>query len=609
MKYAAFVGIAPNIGDEIQNIAAQRFLPRVDHYIVKELMNRFHSEEKTKLIMNAWLISNPKSFPPQDCVDPLLLSMHFNIKCRKAVLSKKGKAFFLKHGPVGCRDMSTKKWLEENNIPAYFSGCLTSTLVANENLRAKYPEKYILCVDCDKQTMDYVRQKAAYPVYCISKHVSPIIDMMDRLEVAKAFLFLYQNAHCVVTRNLHTAVPCLGFNTRVCLIELELPPGHFAMGRFDGMEGYFNQVTKESFLAGAYDFNNPPENPKAFEETRDAMIRKCREFTGFDSNKPTLDDDFDPTNVLISLIAKKRTKKDLAIQKELESAGGRELMNMLMLKMKGKGQTQAFQSKHDKASATDIGEEIISIASQRFSPEGDNERKLRENRGSLTATLVPNESLRKKYPDRHILCVDCEERYVNYVKQKADCPVVSVSSLIPAIVESTDRMKIAKAFLFMYQNARCVVTANLQAAVSCMALNTRVCLIESASLSPASSAADRFDGPEGCFNLVKEQEFFAGAYDFNNPPDNPKAFEEARAAMIGKCREVTGCDAGTSTLHDDFNPTYMLISSISKLRYRDNYKFASGGDLVKALMLLSIKKADNEFYAATGFSAFKNRIS
>ena len=306
MKYALYRGTATNIGEEIQSIAAQRFLPTVDYYIIKEQMNRFQSEEKTKLIMNAWYMERTKSFPPRDCVDPLLISMHFNVKCRDAMLSKKESIeYFKKYGPVGCRDMSTKKWLEDNNIPAYFSGCLTSTLLPNEYLRKKYPDKYILCVDCHDEIIDYVREKANYPVYPLSKHVNPAIETADRMEVAKAFLFFYQNAYCVITTNLHTAIPCLAFNSRVCLIDRKFPPTHFAVGRFDGMEDYFNKETEENFLAGGYDFNNPPENPRAFEKTRDGLIDKCREFTGYDSNKPALDDDFNPAYALISSVSRK----------------------------------------------------------------------------------------------------------------------------------------------------------------------------------------------------------------------------------------------------------------------------------------------------------------
>lgn len=337
MKYAVYLGTATNIGEEIQSIAAQRFLPSVDHYIIKEQMHRFHSDEKTKLIMNAWYMVRPNNFPPQDCIDPLLISMHFQVEIRDTILSSAKAADYLKkYGPVGCRDMSTKKWLDENNIPAYFSGCLTSTLLPNENLRKKYPEKYILCVDCYDEIVEYVKKHTEYPVLSFSKEISPCIGSVDRFEVAKAFLFLYQNAHCVITTNLHTAMPCLAFNTPVCAVEI-IAPMHFGIGRFDGMEGYFHWETVESFLAGGYDFNDPPENPRAFEESRDLLIGKCREFTGYDSLKPALDDDFNPLYAVISSISCRSRecnpeKNKNRVKKALYSAKRKDLLKMLILK-------------------------------------------------------------------------------------------------------------------------------------------------------------------------------------------------------------------------------------------------------------------------------------
>ena len=45
-----------NIGDEIQSIAASRFLPRIDCLVQREKIKQFSSGIKTKLIMNAWWV-------------------------------------------------------------------------------------------------------------------------------------------------------------------------------------------------------------------------------------------------------------------------------------------------------------------------------------------------------------------------------------------------------------------------------------------------------------------------------------------------------------------------------------------------------------------------
>ena len=85
MKYGALKFNSTNIGDEIQSIAAQRFLPQVDYYIFREQMNKFTTadSEKVKLIMNSWYMWRPENFPPSDSIDPLLISMHFNPECNR----------------------------------------------------------------------------------------------------------------------------------------------------------------------------------------------------------------------------------------------------------------------------------------------------------------------------------------------------------------------------------------------------------------------------------------------------------------------------------------------------------------------------------------------
>ena len=70
-----------NIGDEIQSVAAMRFLPKIDYYCHRERLDQFHLPEeqagqKLKLIMNAWWMWQPKHFPPSEDIDPLLVSMH-----------------------------------------------------------------------------------------------------------------------------------------------------------------------------------------------------------------------------------------------------------------------------------------------------------------------------------------------------------------------------------------------------------------------------------------------------------------------------------------------------------------------------------------------------
>lgn len=60
-KYALYTYTTCNVGDEIQSIAARRFLPQVDYYVNRDELKDFHpdTDEEVKLIMNGWYSHKP----------------------------------------------------------------------------------------------------------------------------------------------------------------------------------------------------------------------------------------------------------------------------------------------------------------------------------------------------------------------------------------------------------------------------------------------------------------------------------------------------------------------------------------------------------------------
>lgn len=126
-----------NLGNEIQSIAARRFLPKIDYYIDHEKIHLFKEEKNVKMIMNGWYLDSPEAWPPSEYIDPLLISMHFststsNKEREKALLTDESLDYLSSHGPIGCRDYHTVNFLEEHGVDAYYSGCLTLTLDSGE---------------------------------------------------------------------------------------------------------------------------------------------------------------------------------------------------------------------------------------------------------------------------------------------------------------------------------------------------------------------------------------------------------------------------------------------------------------------------------------------
>ena len=286
-----------NLGNEVQSIAARRFLPKVDYYVDFNNLSNFNSaKEEFKIIMNAWDLHEKKSWPPIDKhINPLLISMHLNVNNKntpEAFLTEESKEFLRKYGPVGARDPITSEWLNEHDIPAYFSGCLTLTLQGND----KPKEDYILLVDVPNDLIPFIKSKTDKKIYIIT-HETPtdldkrhlphklhyledkIYNSRDKFFIAENYLKLYERASCVITKRLHVALPCLAFKTPVMVISDNIINGN---RRFTGFKDMLNFSNLEEYKNNynMFDVNNPPENSKDYLKIRKDLIEKCSDFTG-----------------------------------------------------------------------------------------------------------------------------------------------------------------------------------------------------------------------------------------------------------------------------------------------------------------------------------------
>lgn len=313
MKYGILLNNTFNIGDDLQSVASAQFMPSVDYYPFKEQLSSFQSRdhEKVKVIMNSWYMWRPDHMPASEDIEPLLISMCFADQCREKLLTAPTKAWLKKYGPVGCRDMDTMQWLRDNDIDAYFSGCLTLTLTANEKLK-KDPAwgGYILCVDVSDEVVNAVRQRTRRPVYSMSKWIFSNFNAVDKIDIARMYLYMYHQAAAVVTGNMHTSLPSLALNTPVCLLVSEnnraVNRGNsfHAERRFEGLIDFFNHYTTDELLNDPklYDFDDPPANPQTHLKYREDLIRRCEQFTGYSDRGPAIKDDFCPSMELMKLL-------------------------------------------------------------------------------------------------------------------------------------------------------------------------------------------------------------------------------------------------------------------------------------------------------------------
>lgn len=292
IKYALYKYSTENVGDEIQSIAARRFLPRVDYYIDRDRIGEWknnNQDETVKLIANGWYMRDSFRWPPTDeTLDPLLISMYVEPKKvsggdipQKVFQSDKSKEYLRKFGPVGARDKSTLEYFKRNGVDAYFSGCLTLTLQRDPNIKKA---DYILAVDISDKLYEYLSQKTARKIIRMSPYGDFYLPEQSRFVVAEYFLYLYQSAHAVVTTRLHSVLPSMALETPVVLIKDDR---NYDPVRYAGLDELTHSAMESEYLNDYELFNldKPPKNPTRYLKIRKDLIKRCSEYTGFDNDK------------------------------------------------------------------------------------------------------------------------------------------------------------------------------------------------------------------------------------------------------------------------------------------------------------------------------------
>lgn len=271
-----------NIGDDIQTYAQKRFLPRIDYLVDREYLNLFRSREHEKVacIMNGWYLhSEGTAWPPAADLVPLPVSMHFTpslsfLNADKQDAGENVQVEYLKqYAPIGCRDTTTLELMKKNEVPAYFSGCMTLTIDPFEGIA---PSGEVILIDVPENIQEYVKSKVPSAQVDTHEKLSLYYDSFEsRMQQVEERLKRYQAAKLVITTRLHCCMPCLALGTPVLLLyegrESE---------RYEGLRQYAHVVTQEDILTGKRDefLMNPQPNPTEFKETANRLKEIVRKF-------------------------------------------------------------------------------------------------------------------------------------------------------------------------------------------------------------------------------------------------------------------------------------------------------------------------------------------
>jgi hypothetical protein len=189
-------------------------------------------EPKTWLFAYGWYMwprfGGDFEFPFNGSLLPIFLSFHCNAP---EMLTPQAEDYLRRFGPVGCRDWSTVELLQSRDVPAFFSGCVTTTLghVVRRDLSptqaAALPAAWV-----DLDVPDGMTD-----VVALTQADADVLqrDVTANLDAALALLDNYRDRFSSVrTSRLHCYLPCRAIGTPVEI----LPPDPDDI-RFAGLLG------------------------------------------------------------------------------------------------------------------------------------------------------------------------------------------------------------------------------------------------------------------------------------------------------------------------------------------------------------------------------------
>jgi hypothetical protein len=163
-------------------------------------------------------------FPLHRNLRPIFISFHCN---KRGLLTPEAIEYLRRYGPVGCRDWNTVHLLLSLDVPAFFSGCVTTTIDTVFPDREPPPgDAPVAYVDVDDAPEDGV----VFHHSDLAVRERPFVANVERaLELLEA----YRGDHrAVVTSRLHCYLPVRSIGA-----DVEFRPSNRSDIRFDGLIG------------------------------------------------------------------------------------------------------------------------------------------------------------------------------------------------------------------------------------------------------------------------------------------------------------------------------------------------------------------------------------
>lgn len=165
-------------------------------------------------------------FPFHPNVRPIFVSFHIQ---RRALLSPAAIEYLRLHAPIGCRDWTTVYLLLGEDIPAFFSGCLTSTIDTLFEPQDAACDGRVAAVDARLSATE----QAAFHADPLTHRCEALLDgdLATNLDAAVTRLEAYRHDYSrIITSRLHCYLPAVALG-----IDVDFRPDDRADIRLDGL--------------------------------------------------------------------------------------------------------------------------------------------------------------------------------------------------------------------------------------------------------------------------------------------------------------------------------------------------------------------------------------
>lgn len=247
-----------NLGDWIQSIAMEKAVNKVtlrDNHFNIVRRGRLYQEKSGTCVMQGWFDHNTLGFYPKNSVKPIWIGTHFN----KYVQEELHKAWSVeslnKPNEVGCRDLDTAKFCQDNGIESYLSRCLTLTLPRRSEEEAKSADK-VFVVNVKDELKRYIPENICRNAVTINQRFVHYAACQRRKEAERLLEKYRKEAKLVITMALHCTAPCIAMGIPVVVIEPDADPTD--CNRFTMISDLVHVYSQEEIKSRNVDFSPKP---------------------------------------------------------------------------------------------------------------------------------------------------------------------------------------------------------------------------------------------------------------------------------------------------------------------------------------------------------------